>query len=147
MSRSHTDLPVTTSSEIEKYNLQQNQFAKRWPEVAIWLKAHKYDRVYIEYSGSCDSGQLDNLVLRGEGSDDTWIDAGDAKLPTEFKDTLEEYMWQRIGTNHGGFYNNEGGSGNMTFDLTTGEFDWNHSNNVMTTEDFNYKGWDEEEET
>ena len=75
------------------------------------------DKIEITYSGSGDSGGTDDVI--------SIYDLG--------KDTdLDERLWHMIQKYEGGFYNNEGGYGNVT--VSARLFEWEHNNYIHETD-------------
>ena len=89
-----------------------------WNEV---VNVCKIDcQVEISYSGSGDSGQIDSIYL-----------ADKEKISTEELDKLGGLAWDVIDREEGGFYNNDGGYGEIT--IKPGSFEWNHYNYYTET--------------
>jgi len=79
---------------------------------------HPYHKVTINYSGSGDSGSIDEFRV--------WIDD---KNYTSFNDEeLDSLVWKLIDTRESGFYNNDGGRGEIVVSPT--KFSWDHWNYV-----------------
>ena len=79
---------------------------------------HPYHKVTIDYSGSGDSGGIDEFRV--------W---SDAKNYISFNDEeLDSLVWRLINTRESGFYNNDGGRGEIVISPTT--FKWDHWNYV-----------------
>lgn len=75
------------------------------------------DKIEIEYSGSGDSGGTDDVI--------SIYDLGKDK-------DFDEKLWHMIQAYEGGFYNNEGGYGNIT--VSAYLFEWEHNNYIHETE-------------
>lgn len=105
-------------------------------------------KVTAAYSGSGDSGQMDEIVALGPNGDDDVIDLD--KLPPELaehesvrkmtaallgqdgKKTLpeliEEFTWAAVDNfGHAGFENNDGGDGTLTVNVTEGTVELDHN--------------------
>ena len=79
---------------------------------------HPYHKVTIEYSGSGDSGSIDDFRV--------WTDKENY---TSFNDEeLDTLVWRLIDTRESGFYNNDGGRGEIVVSPT--KFNWDHWNYV-----------------
>ena len=89
----------------------------------------------INYSGSGDSGDTDsfNFFQRIEG-DPIPAFLGDVSryYYTETRDKLYSAIWKMIDTREPGFYNNDGGYGEITIGPT--KFEWNHYNYITETD-------------
>ncbi len=79
---------------------------------------HPYHKVTIHYSGSGDSGDIDEFRV--------WTDKENY---TSFSDDeLDSLVWKLIDTREGGFYNNDGGRGEIVVSPT--KFSWDHWNYI-----------------
>jgi hypothetical protein len=79
---------------------------------------HPYHKVTIHYSGSGDSGDIDEFRV--------WTDKENY---TSFSDEeLYRLVWKLIDTREGGFYNNDGGRGEIVVSPT--KFSWDHWNYI-----------------
>ena len=89
----------------------------------------------INYSGSGDSGDTDsfNFYQRIEG-DPVPAFLGDVSryYHAETRDKLYSAIWKLIETREPGFYNNDGGYGEITIGPT--KFEWNHYNYITETD-------------
>ena len=74
-------------------------------------------KIEIEYSGSGDSGGTDDVI--------SIYDLGKDK-------DFDEKLWDMIQAYEGGFYNNEGGYGNVT--VSAYLFEWEHNNYIHETD-------------
>ena len=79
--------------------------------------------VAISYSGSGDSGGTDDVCVKTESGD---------RHSIRISGELDSIIWRLIDSRESGFYNNEGGRGDITF--TTNSFSWDHYN-YITHED------------
>ena len=85
----------------------------------------------VHYSGSGDSGQTDDM---------TTIPAKLSGLLDEQlneKETLRSYLdtftWEKIEDEESGFYNNEGGYGEIIFDVAERTIKMEHNNYIQET--------------
>lgn len=79
---------------------------------------HPYHKVTIHYSGSGDSGDIDEFRV--------WTDKENY---TSFSDDeLDSLVWKLIDTREAGFYNNDGGRGEIVVSPT--KFSWDHWNYI-----------------
>lgn len=89
----------------------------------------------INYSGAGDSGDTDsfNFYQRIEG-DPVPAFLGDVSryYHAETRDKLYSAIWKMIDTREPGFYNNDGGYGEITVGPT--KFEWNHYNYISETD-------------
>ena len=114
---------------MDLWNVRQGLMDADLTEVGI--RALLGEQVFIvEYSGSGDSGQLDNIYI--EGSDET--------VDQHVQDLVEHYI-DRYLEGLPDWYNNEGGGGQARLDTTTGALDFthyqNHENSESDENDYN----------
>lgn len=80
------------------------------------LKDLGVKKLVAEYSGSGDSGGIDSVY--GNNSEGDHIDLDD------FQDRVEEFMYEILSTKYDyDWYNNDGGSGTVYFDIDNLEYD------------------------
>jgi hypothetical protein len=96
-----------------------------------FLKALGIQVLKVHYSGSGDSGQTDDM---------TTIPDKLSKLLDEQlneKETLRSYLdtftWEKIEDEESGFYNNEGGYGEIIFDVAERTIKMEHNNYTQET--------------
>lgn len=75
------------------------------------------EKIEIEYSGSGDSGATDDVI--------SIYDLGKDR-------DFDDHLWSMIQKYEGGFYNNEGGYGNVT--VSAYLFEWEHNNYIHETD-------------
>ena len=83
--------------------------------------------VSVSYSGYGDSGQIEDVVVH---KDDELV-----TIPDDIFHRLSEAAWAIIALDHSGFENNEGGGGEITWDVTAGKIHLSHYDNYVTTEE------------
>jgi len=105
---------------------QEDAFRK---ELFDTLKMYGIVQVIINYSGAGDSGQTDDISIKPEKRDEML----DEKMESgkTIREALDEFAWQGIEENEGGFYNNDGGDGQIIFDVAERTIKMEHNNNVM----------------
>jgi hypothetical protein len=80
------------------------------------LKDLGVKKLVAEYSGSGDSGGIDSVY--GHNSEDEHVDLQD------FHDRVENFMYEILSTKYDyDWYNNDGGSGTVYFDIDNLEYD------------------------
>ena len=80
------------------------------------LKELGVKKLVAEYSGSGDSGGIDSTYA--ENSEGAHVDLGD------FHERVENFMYEILSSNYEyDWYNNDGGSGKVYFDINTLEYD------------------------
>jgi hypothetical protein len=105
---------------------QEDEFRK---ELFDTLKMYGIVQVIIHYSGAGDSGQTDDITIKPEKRDEML----DEKMESgkTIREALDEFAWQGIEENEGGFYNNDGGDGQIIFDVKERTIKMEHNNNVI----------------
>lgn len=117
------------------------------------LAAAGIGSVEVSYTGSGDEGYIDDITART--TDGTLLKLSMVPFvhqriqdgepvgveTTTLKKVVEELCWDEIIGNSQweGFWNDDGGSGSMTFHVAERRITWEHSENVMTTEDYSYE--------
>lgn len=122
----------------------------------VWpvLEAALIKKVVADYDGSGDSGQLNSVVVFGADDEnrtlpttqitigvyETYDASGD---PVEKEVRLDEYLgdlaWDFVMINHEGFYNNEGGQGEVIFDVAERKVKNIHSNFYTASTDYEHE--------
>jgi len=90
--------------------------------------------IHVHYSGGGDSGDIDSVTIY-EKMSDIAIKMGTKAHDLFDSDTvhsIERLIWDVIDSKEGGFYNNEGGYGEMTIGIS--KFEWTHSNYIQSEE-------------
>lgn len=96
-------------------------------------------QIEVDYSGSGDDGEINGLVILPTEADTVYRtrDTGD-------ETRLADMIWDLTSAYHGGFVNNDGGQGNMSFiidaTMTPPEsFSWTHGDNYTETTNYDYR--------
>ena len=96
-----------------------------------FLKALGIQVLKVHYSGSGDSGQTDDMTT----IPDKLHKLLDEQLNE--KETLRSYLdtftWEKIEDEESGFYNNEGGYGEIIFDVAERTIKMEHNNYIQET--------------
>lgn len=100
-------------------------------------------QIEVVYSGYGDSGQLDDITITPlkvslreiEFDSITHPWRPDEVIKRNLREALEDFVWDEITSRYGGFENNDGGQGELTWDITDNTITLDHSWNIMTTED------------
>ena len=80
------------------------------------LKDLGVEKLVAEYSGSGDSGSIDNVYAENTEGDHIDLD--------DFRDRVEEFMYEILSRKYDyDWYNNDGGSGTVYFNINTLEYD------------------------
>lgn len=97
-----------------------------------YLDALGIKRLTVQYSGSGDSGQTDDISTEPEKRN-LLLDELFEDTEKSLKEILDEFTWQAIEEHEGGFYNNEGGYGEVVFDTKNRTVTMEHNNYVQET--------------
>lgn len=98
--------------------------------------------VEVVYSGYGDSGQLDDITITPLKVSLREIEFDSITRPwrpneiikRNLREALEDFVWGEITSRYGGFENNEGGQGELTWDITNNTITLDHSWNITTTD-------------
>lgn len=98
-----------------------------------YLEALGIKVLKVHYSGSGDSGQTDDITTepakRCEILDERFEDTN-----KPLKEVIDEFAWEAIESNEGGFYNNDGGYGEIIFDVKERTITMAHNNYITETQ-------------
>ena len=97
-----------------------------------YLDALGIKRLVVQYSGSGDSGQTDDINTE-PAKRDLLLDELFEDTEKSLKEILDEFTWQAIEEHEGGFYKNEGGYGEVVFDTKNRTVTMEHNNYVQET--------------
>jgi len=97
-----------------------------------YLDALGIKRLTVQYSGSGDSGQTDDISTEPIKRD-LLLDELFEDTEKPLKEILDEFTWRAIEEHEGGFYNNEGGYGEVVFDIKNRTVKMEHNNYVQET--------------
>jgi hypothetical protein len=91
------------------------------------------EQIVVEYSGSGDSGDIDNsdYISKTNGSID---------VPNDINDIVIDYIHSKILDTFSDWYNNEGGGGTLLIEVPSGKWNSDHYVNIITTEEESYSG-------
>lgn len=118
-----------------------SQAFELWSKVMYEIKPPKegWDYLEIKYSGSGDSGDIDYIeyVYHTYEPVDEYTDekkkvSESIAVGPDVFDSLTILIWDLIDTQEAGFYNNDGGFGNMK--IGPSKFEWFHENFYTTSE-------------
>jgi hypothetical protein len=132
-------------------NIFPNQQEKETLLTQLNLLGAKH--VYVEFSGSGDSGQIDDVYYRDGNDDDhripndmiAWTKQTYGEQPKEttnmkLVDVIEDLCYRALDQTGLDWYNNEGGQGNLHIDFTETPvaISLNVGVNTMTTDDHHF---------
>lgn len=108
-------------------------FAKKCAPI---LAEHGVRKLRVHYSGSGDSGGVDDIEQLGDGDAVLRLD-GVNSLLGDTASVLDGLIDQILPS---GFEINDGGYGTLTLDVVNGKWSLDHSQNVCSTEDSHEEG-------
>jgi hypothetical protein len=111
--------------------IEQSQEDAVRKELFDTLKMYGITLIKVQYSGSGDSGQTDDIDITPEKRHEML----DEKMESgkTIRDALDEFAWKGIEDNESGFYNNEGGYGEIIFDVAERTVKMEHNNYIQET--------------
>lgn len=101
------------------------------------LRSLNVTEVNMSYAGYGDSGQLEGvetypMVLLDDTFDEVELPWNHGeKRSRSIKQALEDFAWDLITSHYGGFENNEGGQGEIAWDVTADTITLDHGWNVI----------------
>lgn len=136
--------------QMDRYNrLKRESQTEDRATVMAALKACGITKVVIRYDGYGDSGGVEECTVEGGQGQESlmvpvqtilvdWSTAEKTIQMTPLRDVLETLAMQYVAVEHGGWENNEGGSGEVTFDPAADAIMVSHTENYIATEDFSH---------
>ena len=96
------------------------------------LEMFKITKRVVHYSGSGDSGQTDDVTTEPASRSELLDEV--MQSGKTIRDAVDEFAWSEGIENHeGGFYNNEGGYGEIIFDVKDRTITMAHNNYIQET--------------
>lgn len=139
---------LTMLEQMDRYTrLKRETRTEDRATVMAALKACGITKVVMRYDGYGDSGGVEECVVEGgQGQESlttpiqtTLVDwpSGEKTIQMlPLRDVLETLTMQYVDVEHDGWENNEGGSGDVTFDPVADTITVSHTENLITHEDF-----------
>lgn len=134
--------------QMDRYNqLQRETRAEDRATVMAALKACDITKVVIRYDGYGDSGGVEECTVEGGQGQESltvsvqtklvdWSSAEMTSHTAPLREVLETIAMQYVAIEHSGWENNEGGSGDVTFDPVADTITVSHTENYISHEDF-----------
>jgi len=101
-------------------------------ELLQLLSGLKIKRITVQYSGSGDSGQTDDIDVEPSSRANLLDEKFDDN--ETIREALDRICWSAIEDQHDGFYNNEGGFGELVIDVDEKTIQLNHTNYIQETD-------------
>jgi len=120
-------------------SIEQDNILKT--SLLLALKDKGVKSITINFSGSGDSGDIDEIEYTDNNGHGSWNQGYQADNPGELEDKIRDAFFDFVDNEackHGDWVNNEGGYGTMTIDTDSGE--WELDYNQRTTEDYISQG-------
>ncbi len=92
-------------------------------ELLIQLREAGITSIECDYSGDGDDGQIDEITAEG------------GELSQFIDHSLMDFFWDITQDHYEGFHNGDGGSGTITWDITTDAITLEHQTAVMEYHD------------
>ncbi|MFT8952919.1 MAG: DUF6878 family protein [Gluconobacter sp.] len=134
--------------QMDRYNqLQRETRTEDRATVMAALKACGITKVVIRYDGYGDSGGVEACTVEGGQGQESltvpvqtklvdWSSAETTNHTAPLSEVMETLAMQYVAVEHSGWENNEGGSGEVTFDPVTDTITVSHTENYFSHEDF-----------
>lgn len=103
------------------------------------LAAQGVKNIIIRYSGSGDSGQLDEMIAIKRD------DSTEYELENSLKTRIENYVFSNLIDRLPDWYNNEGGGGELVIEVADASYSCDHYVNIEQDENYEDDGDDDYE--
>ena len=111
----------------------KNQETDFREELFNTLAMFKITKLVVHYSGSGDSGQTDDVTTEPASRSELLDEV--MQSGKTIRDAVDEFAWDEGIENHeGGFYNNDGGYGEVIFDVKDRTITMAHNNYITETQ-------------
>ena len=139
-------MPIFLADFTKQNNMTENEMTS----LLLQLADLGVTGIKIFYSGSGDSGDIDDIVyttdveasfndinnLSSYGEDALYL----SNLDTDLKDKISEFASTKILDEIEDWWNNDGGYGTMLIKIPSGNYEINNIIYITDTEDFNHVG-------
>lgn len=145
---------IETKTFLEKYEEEVKQkrenFVNKVDTFKNKLKDLKVESFRVEYSGSGDSGEIEEIHyepndLKVKVDVGTWkkfdqqsFEYKETNEPKPLKDFIEDFCYELLEDNHGGWEINEGQSGAIEWDIKENDISHNYTTYVEHSESESY---------
>jgi hypothetical protein len=139
---------LTMLEQMDRYNrLKRESQTEDRATVMAALKACGITKVVIRYDGYGDSGGVEECSVEGGQGQESlampvqtaivdWPLAEKAIHTAPLREVLETLAMECVAADHDGWENNEGGSGDVTFDPVADTITVSHTENYIASQDF-----------
>ncbi|MBO1326198.1 hypothetical protein K2X14_14595 [Acetobacter sp. TBRC 12305] len=142
-------MPDTTELMQRFSELSQEAFQANRSTILAALEGHRITSVVVIYDGYADSGGIEDFEVHGsdEAPDLTipcviqsaeWGKTELVASPQPLHEALETMAMQCVAREHGGWENNEGGNGSVTFDVQRSQILVEHTENYIARNEFTH---------
>ena len=145
---------IETKDFLEKYEEEVKQKKENFPSKVDTfknkLKDLKVESFRVEYSGSGDSGEIEEIFyepnnLKVDVDVGTWkkfdqqsFGYKETNEPKPLKDFIEDFCYELLEDNHGGWEINEGQSGAIDWDIKDNDLSHNYTTYIEHSESESY---------
>jgi len=145
---------IETKTFLEKYEEEVKQkrenFVNKVDTFKNKLKDLKVESFRVEYSGSGDSGEIEEIFyepnnLKVKVDVGTWkkfdqqsFEYKETNEPKPLKDFIEDFCYELLEDNHGGWEINEGQSGAIEWDIKENDLSHNYTTYIEHSESESY---------
>ena len=145
---------IETNNFFKKYEKELKEKRENFPsKVDVFknkLKDLKIESFRVEYSGSGDSGQIEEISIKPDNLKikvdvGTWkkfdqqsFEYKETNEPKPLKDFIEDFCYELLEDNHGGWEINEGQSGAIEWDIKDNDLFHNYTTYIEHSESESY---------
>jgi len=145
---------IETNNFFKKYEKELKEKRENFPsKVDVFknkLKDLKIESFRVEYSGSGDSGEIEEISIKPDNLKikvdvGTWkkfdqqsFEYKETNEPKPLKDFIEDFCYELLEDNHGGWEINEGQSGAIDWDIKDNDLSHNYTTYIEHSESESY---------
>ena len=145
---------IETNNFFKKYEKELKEKRENFPsKVDVFknkLKDLKIESFRVEYSGSGDSGEIEEISIKPDNLKikvdvGTWkkfdqqsFEYKETNEPKPLKDFIEDFCYELLEDNHGGWEINEGQSGAIEWDIKENDLSHNYTTYIEHSESESY---------
>lgn len=129
-------IPSFSTGLNDYYRRTLKNLRENLPGIARQLQDAGVARVFIQYDGCGDSGQIEGITLNDASGAVMPVDTVSAALQEELANLLYDLLEVR----HPGWENNDGAFGELEWDLSTNDLQHSHNSRFTDYETTEYEG-------
>lgn len=142
-------MPDATELMLRFSELSQEAFQANRTTIFAALEGHRVTSVVVIYDGYADSGGIEDFEVHGSDKaldltipcaiqNAEWGRTELVASPQPLRKALESMAMQCVAREHGGWENNEGGNGSVTFNVPHGQIMVEHTENYIARNEFTH---------